>query len=163
MKQTIFLITLLVLFFSSEEIKAQKQETINWITFEQLDDSLSVKPKKVMLFFYADWCVYCKKMEEAAFKKPEIIKKLNRDYYVVKLNAETTKSFVFDSVVFNNTEANTKRNPIHDIAKLFASREGIPFSLPDTIFLDEDFAVTNRFFEYLSPKKLMEVITDLSS
>ena len=111
MKQTIFLITLLVLFFSSEEIKAQKQETINWITFEELDDSLSVKPKKVMLFFYADWCVYCKKMEEAAFKKPEIIKKLNRDYYVVKLNAETTKSFVFDSVVFNNTEANTKRNP----------------------------------------------------
>tara|TARA_R110000851_G_scaffold61583_1_gene141824 strand:+ start:26823 stop:27314 length:492 start_codon:yes stop_codon:yes gene_type:complete len=163
MKQLICILSLFVLLFSSEGSKAQTTETINWITFEQLDDSLSVKPKKVMLFFYADWCVYCKKMEQAAFKKPEIIKKLNRDYYVVKLNTETTKSFAFDGVVFNNTEAKTKRNPIHEIAKLFASREGVPFSLPATVFLDEDFAITNRVFEYLSPKKLMEVIIDLSS
>ncbi|RFN59072.1 thioredoxin family protein [Marixanthomonas ophiurae] len=160
MKQSLFLITLLVLLFSSEEIKAQKTEAINWVTFEQLNDSLSVKPKKVVLFFYADWCVYCKKMEQAAFKKPEIIQKINSGFYAVKFNTETTQAVVFDGVIFNNTEAKTKRNPVHDIATLFASREEVPFSLPATIFLDKDFAVTHRVFEYISPKKMMELLNN---
>lgn len=41
---------------------AQKQ-TVTWLSFEELETALINEPKKVMMHFYADWCVYCKKME----------------------------------------------------------------------------------------------------
>ena len=52
---------------------SQKVNTINWLNFEQLEDSLARKPKKTFIYFYADWCVYCKKMEQNAFKNAEIM------------------------------------------------------------------------------------------
>ncbi|MEB3344508.1 thioredoxin fold domain-containing protein [Aquimarina gracilis] len=148
----------IILFFllaSSIKTLAQKNDTINWINFEQLDDSLAIKPKKVIISFYADWCVYCKKMDRVVFTKPKIIEKITKEYYAVKMNAESKDSVYFDGTIFTNKGHLTSRNSIHEIPILLASREGYPFSLPAIIFLDENFKVRKRYFEYMSPKKLL--------
>ena len=148
-------------FLASISLQAQNK-AINWLSFEQLEDSLAVKPKKVFIDFYADWCAYCKKMDEAAYKDPRIISILNTDYYAVKMNAEAANDISFDGQLFSNKQFEKKRNPVHEIALLLASREGIPFSLPAIVILDESFAVTKRYFEYLSPKK-MQIVLDVKS
>ena len=51
---------------------AQKNE-IQWIGFEELEDSLKIETRPVLIYFYTDWCVYCKKMDRNAFKDPEVI------------------------------------------------------------------------------------------
>ena len=139
----------------SFEVVAQNNEAVRWISFEQLDDSLSVKPKKVIISFYADWCAYCKKMDRVVYTKPEVIKKINEEYYAVKMNTESRDTIAFDGDIFTNKTQTSSRNPIHEIPLLLASREGQPFSLPATIFLDESFKVRKRYFEYLSPKKML--------
>ncbi len=139
-----------------------QDSAINWLTFEQLEDSLAIKPKKVFIDFYVDWCAYCKKMDNAAFKDPTVISTLNTDYYAVKMNAETTNEIPFDGQLFLNKEFGKKRNPVHEIALLLASREGVSFSLPAIVILNESFAITERYFEYLSPKK-MKIILDTKS
>ena len=139
---------------------AQKGDTINWIDFEQLEDSLALKPKKTFIYFYADWCVYCKKMGRNAFKDPEIIKKLNSDYYAVKMNAESTDTITFEGQKFYNQQGENIRNGIHQIPILLASRENKEFSLPAILILDEKFNVENREFEYLTTKKMMELFAD---
>ena len=73
--------------FSVTNIHAQKEQ-VNWISFEQLEDSLNVKPKKILISFYADWCSYCKKMDKVAYQDEKVISILNKDYYAVKMNAE---------------------------------------------------------------------------
>ncbi|SFB78267.1 Thioredoxin-like [Zunongwangia mangrovi] len=138
---------------------AQKGDSINWIDFEQLEDSLALKPKKIFIYFYADWCVYCKKMDRNAFKDPEIIKKLNSDYYAVKMNAESTDTITFDVQKFYNQQAESIRNGIHQIPLLLASREKREFSLPAILILDEKFIVENREFQYLTTQKMMELIS----
>ena len=137
---------------------SQKTNTINWLNFEQLDDSLARKPKKTFIYFYADWCVYCKKMEQNAFKNAEIIEKLNSDFYAVKMNAESTDTITFEGQNFYNQQAEIMRNGIHQIPLLLASRENLEFSLPVILILDEKFRVKNREFEYLTTKKMMEMI-----
>ncbi|MCC4230495.1 thioredoxin family protein [Zunongwangia profunda] len=137
---------------------SQKTNTINWLNFEQLDDSLARKPKKTFIYFYADWCVYCKKMEKNAFKNAEIIEKLNSDFYAVKMNAESTDTITFEGQNFYNQQAEIMRNGIHQIPLLLASRENLEFSLPVILILDEKFRVKNREFEYLTTKKMMELI-----
>ncbi|MDX1328863.1 MAG: thioredoxin domain-containing protein, partial [Arenibacter sp.] len=79
---------------------AQANNAIQWISFEQLHDSLKVHPKKVFIDFYADWCAPCLKMDEIAFKDPKVIHKLNNDYYAVKMNVETTDTIVFGQQSF---------------------------------------------------------------
>ncbi|MBQ4803798.1 thioredoxin family protein [Aquimarina sp. MMG015] len=138
--------------------EAQENKTINWITFEQLDDSLAVKPKKVIINFYADWCVYCKKMDRVVYTKPEIIEKISKDYYAVKMDAESRDTINFDGSIFTNKNYTTSRNAIHEIPALLASRKDTTFSLPAIIFLDENFTVRKRYFEYMSPKKMLSTL-----
>nr|WP_255689277.1 MULTISPECIES: thioredoxin fold domain-containing protein [unclassified Tenacibaculum] len=136
---------------------AQKQK-VNWISFEQLDDSLAVKPKKVFISFYTDWCVYCKKMNKVAFKDPKVISVLNSEYYAVKMDAETEKTIEFEGREYINNEIGKNRKPIHQIPLLLASRKNRSFSLPATIILNKTFKVTQRHFEYLSSKKMLKVL-----
>lgn len=139
------------------KINGQKS-TINWITFKQLEDSLKVKPKKVFISFYADWCSYCKKMDRTAFKNDEVISILNTKYYAVKLNAETKDSISFEGKTYINDQLGKSRKPTHQIPLLLASRKGKPFSLPATIILNTNFIIEKRYFEYLSPNKILEII-----
>ena len=151
-KNSIFLIL-----FSILSATAQK-EKINWISFEQLDDSLTVKPKKVLISFYADWCSYCKKMDNVAYQDPKVISTINKNYYAVKMNSETQDTIVFEGSKFFNEEVGKKRNPTHQIPLLLASRKRKPFTLPATIVLNKDFQVTKRYFYYLSPKKMLKIL-----
>lgn len=153
-------IILLIVFFwllQISSVHSQKKE-IKWINFEQLEDSLNVKPKKVFISFYADWCSYCKKMDQVGFKDEKVIQLLNKEYYAVKMDSESRDTISFDGKIFFNQQVGKYRNPIHQIPLLLASREGYPFSLPATLILDEDFKVKKRYFEYLSRKKLIRIL-----
>lgn len=141
---------------------AQK-ESIRWINFEQLEDSLTIRPKKVFVHFYTDWCTYCKKMEEAAFKNPIVITTLNSEYYNVKMNAESRETIKFGGKHFINKNIGKSRTPFHEIPLLLGSKENQPFTLPVTIILNKQFRITRRYFEYLSSKKLLKVILDSKS
>ena len=157
MKSIIYIFFILISFVFYNDLQAQKNQ-INWITFEQLEDSLVVKSKKVFINFYADWCVYCKKMEEAAFKNNEVISLLNNNYYTVKMDAECKDSIVFGGKIFTNKEINKKRKPTHEIPLLLGQRKNKTFTLPLTIILDKNFSVIKRDFEYISTYRMIEFL-----
>lgn len=137
-----------------------QEKEIQWINFEELEDSLALKPKKVFIDFYADWCAYCKKMDKAAFKDLRVISKLSDEYYAVKMDAETKDTIFFGGDTFTNKQLGKSRTPTHEIPLLLASRDNYPFSLPAIVILNENFEVTDRYFEYLSPEQLQRALED---
>ncbi|MDX1543369.1 MAG: thioredoxin family protein [Christiangramia sp.] len=145
------------IFFCLQAVSAQKSE-IEWIGFEQLDDSLKVKSKPVLVYFYTDWCVYCKKMERHAFKNPEIVSAINKEYYAVKMNAESMAPIEFEGQTFINEQAKTKRNGVHQIPLILASREDDKVSFPTLLVLDRNFRIRKRSFEYMTSERLKELI-----
>ena len=150
-----FLLT--ILFFLATSVDAQETESVNWISFEQLEDSLAIKPKKVFIDFYTDWCTYCRKMDKVVFTKPEVINLLNTHYYAVRFDAESESDISFGGKIFVNDQIKKSRNPIHQIAQLLATREG-RFVGPTLVILDKDFKVTARYFKYMDSKKLISVL-----
>ena len=151
------IVSIVILLFLPIHIGAQETGTVNWITFEQLEDSLAIKPKKVFIDFYTDWCTYCRKMDKVVFTKPEVVKRLNEEYYAVRFNAETDSVVNFGGKEFVNDQIKTSRTPIHQIAQLLALREG-QFVAPTLIILDKDFKIISRRFEYMNSKRLLEAI-----
>lgn len=137
---------------------AQSNNTINWMSWSQLKQALNNEPKPVFIFFHAEWCAYCKKIEREIFTYPDVINKLNTSYYAVEMDVETTEIIEFDGIKFTNKQAIKQRNGVHEIPLLLASREQKPFTLPATIILDKDFKVIERFFEYYTSKKLLKAL-----
>lgn len=138
-------------------LSAQESEVVRWLSFEQLEDSLAVQPKKVFIDFYTDWCDYCRKMDQVIFTKEEVIKQLNKAYYAVRFDAETDSVVTFGGSQFINDQLGKSRNPLHQIAILLALRDG-QFSAPAMVLLDEDFKVTARYFEYMDSKRLLKAL-----
>ncbi|QDO94463.1 DUF255 domain-containing protein [Formosa sediminum] len=140
---------------SFSNTNAQNSNTIHWKTFPELESALKENPKPIFIFFHAQWCAYCKKIQRQVFTKPDVINLINNKYYAVHMDVESQDSIVFEHTVFTNTQALTKRNGIHDIPLLLASRTEYPFSLPATVILNKDFTVRQRVFEYYTSKELV--------
>lgn len=155
MRKWIFILTIS---FSLQAV-AQKSE-INWIGFEELDNALETEAKPVLIYFYTNWCVYCKKMDRHAFKDPEIVSEINKNYYAVKMDAETTEKIEFEGQVFSNPDSEHKRRAYHQIPQLIAARENGQMSFPAILVLDRQFRVKKKSFEYLTSEKMKELIAD---
>jgi thioredoxin-related protein len=145
MKSIIYILIILT------SLTAFAQEKINWIEFEDLPSLQAQNPKPIFIYIYADWCVYCKKMERVSFKKQANVNSLNQNYCALKFDIETEKSFKFQGREFFNQETKTQRQPEHDLAKFLTGKQN-QISLPAIIILDSDYNILKRLHTYLSPK-----------
>ena len=136
----------------------ESKEEINWLSWKELDSALATQPKKTFVFFEADWCAYCKKIDRVVFTNPDVIKKINQEYYAVRMDVETTDTIQFDGHTFTNRQSLTQRNGIHDLALLLGSRPEKSFSLPVTLLFETDFEVRKRIFNYYTSAKLLHVL-----
>lgn len=146
-----------ILFFAMAPLTAQEEESVRWLSFEQLEDSLAVNSKKVFIDFYTGWCTYCRKMDKIVFTKPAVIDLLNEQYYAVRFDAESDSVVTFGGQQLVNNQIGKNRAPLHQIAQLLALREG-RFVAPTLVLLDEEFKVLSRHFEYMDSKKLLKVL-----
>ena len=66
--------------------------TIQW---HQYDEGITLgkkENKKVFLFFWAEWCKFCEKMEKETLNEPQIVSYLKENFITVKVNSDTEQS-----------------------------------------------------------------------
>ena len=103
MKYTVILtIILLIGSFSCKEslddkVSAESKNPIKWenitTVLKKNDNAKESDLKKpVLIFFYTEWCTYCKKMDKEVFADSEIAKYMNDNYINVRVNPEQENS-----------------------------------------------------------------------
>lgn len=143
----IYLIVL-VLGFSLQSIGQE----VEWYTFKEAVEKNKTNPKKILIDVYTDWCGWCDKMEEETFNHPEIAKYINKHFYAVRFDAESSEEITFRGKTFKK-EGNKKRSPHQLAAALLQGK----MSYPSVAYLNEDNQLITAVPGYYGPKD-MEVL-----
>ncbi|MCT4581820.1 MAG: thioredoxin family protein [Flavobacteriales bacterium] len=127
------------------------QDQIQWVVFEDLNDSLRANPKKVMIKIETSWCGYCKLMEKKVFNHKTTYKRLNDDYYFVRLDAEATQPIVFRNKQFQPA---SKKRGKHQLAIALNGPEN-PISFPAIVVLNANLELEKRLNGYLKRRHFL--------
>jgi thioredoxin-related protein len=128
-------------------------QNLHWTRFEDLEDSLRRERRPLLLFVQADWCAYCKMQMAQTFSQKDLIEKLNRDFYCLKLDAEEQDDLAFfkRTYRFKATGPGTGK---HELALMLGAEKG----LPATVIFDRGWQVVQRWNEFVSEQSLLEVL-----
>lgn len=142
-------------FFVPALMFGQKTVEIRWLTLSQAMDSVKVKPKKVMVDFYTDWCGWCKHLDAKTFSDSRIAQYVNEKYYAVKFNAEKEGPItVGDSIYAIQTSNNGKRSS-HPIAQQMMNGK---MSYPTIVYLDETLSILSSVPGFMSAEDIEPVL-----
>lgn len=130
---------------------AKADEKLTWLSFEQAVELQAKVPKKIIIDVYTDWCGWCKKMDKYTYTNDSVIKQINANYYLVKLNAEQKEDIKFKDKTFSF-------KPEYKSHELAVSLLNGQMSYPTTVFLDEDINILTVVPGYLTPKDLNPIL-----
>lgn len=104
-------ILLVTVFFTLLPFTSNAQ--VKWHTIEEASKA-NIGTKMYLVDFYTDWCGYCKKMDRETFSDATVAKIINRYFYPVKFNAESTKSFTWFGQTYKGASG---RSRAHEFAR----------------------------------------------
>jgi thioredoxin-related protein len=131
------------------------QDKINWVDLETAQESLKKEPRKLIVDVYTSWCGWCKRMDASTFAHPEIVEYINKNYYAVKLNAESKKDIKFKEVIYKNPNPDKKR-PTHELASLAAVNGRLSF--PTIVYIDENLNLLSQVPGFVDAKGIEPII-----
>ena len=104
---------------------------INWQPFDKGIAMAKEKKMNVLLYFHADWCSYCKKMDRTTFKESSIINYINDNFIAISIDSDKEEK----------------------IASSFGVR-----GLPDIWFLKSDGTKISSLPGYFEGKELIDIL-----
>jgi thioredoxin-related protein len=111
-------------------------KAIYWYDYENGIAKAKSEQKKIFLNFYADWCTYCKKMQNETFRNASVVSYLNENFISIIVDSEKERKITAD---FNVRE------------------------LPTNWFLSEDGEKINRLPGFVAAQDLLPLLKFIDS
>lgn len=148
MKKLLTLLSFLALF------SVQAQEKIQWMSIEEAYALTLTEesPKKIFIDVYTDWCGWCKRMDQATFQNPEVVKYMNEHYYNVKFDAEQREDVEILGNTFKFVE--NGRRGYNELAAALLNGK---MSYPTVVFMNGKFEMLSPVPGYQEPTGFMQV------
>jgi hypothetical protein len=61
---------------------------VNWLTFDEAQKRGQGQSQKFLLYFYTDWCGYCRKLDQKTFADQAVADYINANFIPVRINSE---------------------------------------------------------------------------
>ncbi len=150
MKQIIIIAAILAL--GLQYAYPQQKAEVKWLTFEEAERLDSTDHRPFLIDVYTDWCGWCKRMSAVTFANPNIAAYINRNFYPIRFDAETT-----DTIKFRNKE-HKNTGKVNELAiELLNGR----LSYPTIVYIDRD-AHTMPVAGYMEPKDIEPLLVYFS-
>jgi thioredoxin-related protein len=131
---------------------------VKFTDIKDLEKVNKKKPRKVLVNITSGFCNSCKVMNKTTFKDTSIASVINKNFYLVNLDAELADTIKFKNEKYFKTPVNNY--PLHTLAlKLTGNR----FTLPALCILDEELNTIEVLNYYQSPEQIKPVLLYFSS
>lgn len=88
-----FLIIAIFIFVLTSSSAGQSSR-ISWKRYSDAISEASQRGRHVILYFYDEFCFYCKKMEKETFSDPKVIRTINEGFVAARLRAKDNKALM---------------------------------------------------------------------
>ena len=126
-------------------------EKIKWMNFEEAVSASEKNPKKIYIDVYTAWCGWCKKMDATTFENDSVAEYMMKNYYCVKLDAETRDTIHFKGNVY----VYKPENKANEIALTILSGK---MGYPSAVFMDEKLNLLTVVQSYLTPEQIIPML-----
>ncbi|MCQ2974444.1 MAG: DUF255 domain-containing protein [Bacteroidales bacterium] len=137
-------LSLIIALFYPLIINAQQNNSIKWLTFEEAEKLDSAEHRPFLIDVYTDWCGWCKRMSATTFANPNIANYINKNFYPIKFDAETS-----DTIIYGGKEYINEGKANNLAIKLLNGR----LSYPTIVYIDRDSNVA-PIPGYMEPKDI---------
>jgi thioredoxin-related protein len=124
-------LTAIIFILSTLSCSFASSKFIRWYTYKQGIELSKKEEKKIFLYFYADWCTYCKKMETTTFNDYSVASYINDNFIPIKVNSDREVKIALDFDVKG---------------------------LPSTWFIAENGEKISSLPGYIAPKRLLNIL-----
>lgn len=97
--QKALILNLIFIVFSCSNSSSQSEQvsgksSVKWYGITEGMERAKKEGKSIIMYFYTDWCVYCKKMDSQIFSDPDISSFMNEKYISIRINPEKDKETI---------------------------------------------------------------------
>lgn len=125
-------------------------QEVAWKSLKEAEEIVKKNPEKqIMLFFYADWCGYCKKMDAETFKDQASVDYINANYVPVRYNAESKEKLSFLGYNYSYIP----KGKINAFAFFLLNGR---VSFPGTTVINKDSQIKNSIVGYMKPAEFID-------
>jgi thioredoxin-related protein len=148
MRKTTILI-LLAIFSISFSGRTQETSGVKWYTIEEAEKLNKQEPRKIMIDVYTDWCGWCKKMDKETFNHPVIADYINKNFYPVKLNAESKENITFNGTTYKYVAQGARG--YHELAAGLLNGR---MSYPSVAYMNEKMELLGAVPGFFTPDRI---------
>ncbi len=143
----------LLIFIAFPIAGTAQQQQINWLSDKELSIKFSTKQKPILLFFHTSWCKYCKMQENTTFQDSTVISELNKNFYVIQIDAEKEETIYF----FGREYHFNSQEKLHDLVIYLGKKEG-KIEFPTAVLLNEQLEPIFHKSSFIDSKELLSLI-----
>jgi thiol:disulfide interchange protein len=151
----IFVLSLAFVQSTNGSTDSTQDKSIQTISVLHLEDSMKQNPKPVVIYYYADWCKWCKLLEVNVLSDSTIVDSMNAHYYFVKFDGEYQGEIQFLGRTYSYIKTGDKQG-YHEFCMVFDKIS----AYPSLVFLNSHFERKETVAGYLKAKELIQKMVD---
>jgi thioredoxin-related protein len=134
---------------ASPSVLARQAEKVRWYTIDEALKLNASAPRKILIDVYTDWCGWCRKMDAETFNHPVIARYINKNFYPVKFDAESSGTVKFG----NQTYASSGNGGPQKSTHRFAAALGVT-SYPSVAYINGDLKIIGVVPGFFTPEEI---------